>query len=404
MKQILPFVKHRDQHKLVVVDKYNKFGFTTKCGNSIIDAQAGAYAFSLGYQNEEILDYIRSSMDGVPYVRANKYITSESVLRLQNKWSALSDSYLSHVFYGLGGSDALDTAIKMATEYWSALGQDDKNQIITFKDSYHGSTVAASYLCGMPVMNKQSPALKPNWVHYIDQPYHSEEESLKQLEAKVIELDGKVSAIIKEPVTLLGGVIKCSDEYHQVIRDICDKHNILLIVDDVATCGGKLGKFFGYQTMGVLPDIVTTAKSLTAGFAQLSATFTNERVGLVLEQKPFMTGWTFTPPMPGIYAAEKVCEIIQRNNLLKNVDDIENWIKDSCNALDDKIETFRVVGTFAAIQIKNDAEITRMKLFKKGLIVGSTCINGDQLLQMVLPINMQKQDVDAIFSVLNGVL
>lgn len=404
MKQILPFVRHRDPHKLVVVDKYNPFGFTTKCGNSIIDAQAGAYAFSLGYQNEEILDHIRSSMDVVPYVRANKYITAEPILQLQDKWSALSDNYLSHVFYGLGGSDALDTAIKIATEYWSALGHSDKNQIITFKDSYHGSTVAASYLCGMPVMNNQTPALKPDWIHYVDQPYHSEEESLKQLKAKVIELDGKVSAIIKEPVTLLGGVIKCSDEYHQAIRNICDEHDILLIVDDVATCGGKLGKFFGYQTMGVLPDIVTTAKSITAGFAQLSATFTNERVGLVLEQKPFMTGWTFTPPMPGIYAAEKVCDIIQRDNLLNNVGNIEKWIADACVSLGNRIEGFRVVGTFAAIKIKNDAEIARIKSFKKGLVIGSTCVNGDQLLQMVLPINMQKQHIDMVFNVLDGVL
>lgn len=404
MKQILPFIKHRETNKLFVVDEYSKFGFTTKCGNSVIDGQAGAYAFSLGYRNEEILDHIRHGMDSVPYVRANKYLTSEAIIDVQESWASFSNCYLSHVFYGVGGSDSLDTAIKMAIEYWDILGFSQKNQIITFRDSYHGSTVAASYLCGMPVMNRQSPGLNPGLVHYVKNSYISEEESLADLEAKIKALNGKVAAIIKEPVSLLGGVIRCSDEYHKAIRKICNDNSILLIVDDVATCGGKLGKFFGYQTMGIQPDIVTTAKSITAGFAQLSATFTNQQVGSVLERRPFMTGWTFTPPMPGIYAAQKVCEIIIRDNLLNNITIIENLLIAECTKLEDKIQGFRVIGTFAAIKISSDSELARMKLFKKGLVVGSTYVNGDHLLQLVLPINIDEWHIKEIFSILNNVL
>jgi adenosylmethionine-8-amino-7-oxononanoate aminotransferase len=419
MKQILPFTKH--SHSSRQIKEYDAFGYTTADGQHFIDAQSTFYSYSLGFKNAEILQAIHDGMSDVPYVRANKDVTHAAILELQDRWSSLSDGYLTNVFYGLGGSDSVDTSIKLALNYHDILGEPQRTQIISFRTSYHGSTLSGTYVSGFDYMNLQTTAIKPDWIHYTSQPYFrgnatpeeresEEERCLKQLRDLIGYVGpNRIAAIIQEPISWVSGVVECSESYHSAIKAICNDYGILLIVDDVATCGGKLGTYFGYQRLKMQPDIVCSAKSLTAGFAQLSATFCNSKVGTVIERRPMVHGWTFCPAMPGVYAALKTIEILRRDDLmLVKPNEIALRMTTRAQQLIEagKISDFRVCGTFASLVLNTGSnyERARISAMKHGIMLGAHCLGPTSFLSIGVPLNIDSDTLNAIFDGLSEVL
>ena len=415
MKQILPFAKSSAK-ELKVVQKYNKHSFIDQDGKEIFDAQSGNGAFPFGFDCAEIIDYVAQKIKEVPFVRANNYTTSEAVLQLNEKFKQLSHGRFTHVFYGLSGSDSTETAIKMALSYWKAKRKPEKNKVISFLHGYHGSSFVASSLTGMKAFHKPFKNVLPfEWSIHVNQPrwfgvkteseiQTIEFESLVELENAIIENGpDSIAAIIKEPFSWQSGVHPSSKNYYQKLSDICHKYDILLIIDDICTGGGKLGTYFGHEWMGIDCDISCNAKGITGGFFPLSATFCNEEVGSVLYDSNFIHGWTFCPSMAGVYSALKTIELWEKSN---KVSDISKAMQKCAVNLLDKglIEGYRVEGVFCGIDIKPEFANGKIEntLWKNG--IQTTCYRFDPVLRFILPLSVTQEEIKKLFSSLGNAL
>lgn len=418
MKQLLPFSKTAE-HDLRVVSHYGKHSFFLSSGKEIFDAQSGNGAFPLGFENSEIVDFVAEKVKGVPFVRANNATTSQAVLELNEKFKELSNGKYAYVFYGLGGSDSIETALKMALVYWRAKGRSSKKKVISFLHGYHGSTFVSGSATGIRNFHRPlKPLLPLPWTLHADQPRwygpkspgeikEIEENSLLNLENLILNEGAEnIAAILKEPFSWQSGVHAPSREYYQQLRAICDRHEILLIVDDICTGAGKLGAYFGSEWMGIDCDISCNAKGISAGFFPLSATFCSKEVGDALYDTHFIHGWTYSPPLAGVFSALKAIEVIQRDDLLNRALAIENKVSACAKKLfdDGLIEGYRAKGVFCGIDIKD--ELARGKIEKtlwdNGIQL--SCYRFDPILRTILALTTSDAEIEALFFKLEKVL
>lgn len=418
MKQILPFSKTAE-HDLRIVEKYGKHSFFLKGGKEIFDAQSGNGAFPLGFQSPEIIDDVANRMGSVPFVRANNATTSDPILELNQKFTELSKGKFKFVFYGLSGSDSIETALKMALVYWRTKGMPGKKKIISFLHGYHGSTFASGSATGIRNFHRPLKPLLPfQWTTHINQPRWYgpksaeeiravEQESLQELE-QLIANDGadNIAAIVKEPFSWQSGVHPPSLEYYKSLRKICDDNQLLLIVDDVCTGAGKLGTYFGSEWMGIDCDISCNAKGISAGFFPLSATFCNQEVGEAIYDTHFIHGWTYSPPLAGIYSALKSIEILERLDLVSRSLEIESRVAQRAEELFQRglIEGYRSKGVFCGIDIKDELAKGKIEqtLWNSGIQL--SCYRFDPILRTILALTITNEEIDSLFLRLGEIL
>lgn len=418
MKQILPFAVS-SHLELRNIKEYKKHSFITKDGKEIFDAQSGTGTFSLGFDCKEIPEYVAQEILKYPFVRSNNYTTSDAVLKLNEKFGELSHGKYTHVFYGLSGSDAVETAIKMAVTYWKAKRQSTKVKIISFLHGYHGSSFVSSSATGMKAFHKPYSKILPfPWTIHVNQPrWHGikskeeitliEQESLNELrEAITREGAETIAAIIKEPFSWQSGVHPPSKEYFKELRAICDEHHILLIIDDIATGAGKLGSYFGSEWTGIDWDISCNGKALTGGFFPLSATFCNKEVGNLLYDSHFIHGWTYCPSMAGVLSALKTIEIYEKTNIMSRSSEIEAELKLCAEELlqQNVIEGYRAAGIFCGIDIKKEAASKKIEeaLWNNGVQI--TCYRFDPVFRVVLPLSVSNEEIKLLFTKLGKTL
>lgn len=276
-------------------------------GNKILDGMAGLWCVNLGYGRTELIDAATKQMHQLPYYNSFFQTAHPPVIELSAILSEISPAQFNHAFFTGSGSEANDTVIKLIRRYWDLLGKTDKKTIISRKNAYHGSTVAASSLGGMDEMHKQTGVLMPGVVH-IEQPYHyglggdlSEEafglQQAQLLEGKILELGAEnVSAFIGEPVQGAGGVIIPPASYWPEIQRICKHYDILLVADEVITGFGRLGEWFGSTRLGIEPDLMPFAKGVTSGYLPLGGVMVSKRVTDVVVAKggEFAHGYTYS--------------------------------------------------------------------------------------------------------------
>lgn len=418
MKQLLPFSKSAGQD-MRIISRYGKHSFFLENGKEIFDAQSGNGAFPLGFDCPNLIDYVADNLKGVPFVRANNSTTAAPILALNAKFKALSHGKFSHVFYGLGGSDSIETAMKMALTYWKSKGKPSKNRFISFLHGYHGSTFAAGSATGIRNFHRPFRNTLPlPWTIHANQPRwfgqtpHSEIEqienqSLVELE-QLIQAEGRdqIAAIIKEPFSWQSGVHPPSKPYYQRLRALCDQYEILLIVDDVCTGAGKLGTYFGAEWMGIDCDISCNAKGISGGFFPLSATFCNQEVGDVLYEAHFIHGWTYSPPMTGVFSALKAIEMLEQQDLIARVRDIEIKVTQCAQRLLDAglLQGFRAEGAFCGMDILSELAKNKIELILWDHGVQMSCYRFDPVLRTILPMTISDQEIESLFQVLETVL
>ena len=251
-------------------------------GEEIIDGMAGLWCVNIGYGREELADVAARQMRELPFYNTFFQTTHVPALMLSKKLAELAPGDLNTVFFANGGSDANDTNLRMVRTYWAEKGQPDRNVIISRWNAYHGSTVGGASLGGMKGMHGQGGLPIPG-IEFIDQPHWWDEggdmtpdefglERARQLETKIKEVGAdKVAAFIAEPIQGAGGVVIPPETYWPEIQRICKKYDILLIVDEVICAFGRTGNWFGSQTLGITPDIMTIAKGLSSGYIPIGA-------------------------------------------------------------------------------------------------------------------------------------
>jgi putrescine aminotransferase len=291
------------------------------------------------------------------------------------------------VFFTNSGSEANDTVIRMVRYYWALRGQPQRQVIIARRNAYHGSTVGAASLCGMPWMHAQAGLPIPGIVH-IEQPYafglagdqdpaEFGRAVARQLERAIVDLGpDKVAAFIGEPVQGAGGAIIPPDTYWPEIQRICDAHGILLVADEVITGFGRLGQWFGSQHYGIRPDLMPFAKGVTSGYQPLGGVLVGDRVAdvLVADGGEFFHGFTYSGHPVACAVASATLDVLQREHLVERARDVvipafaARW-----RTLADHphVGEARSVGLIGALELVRDRH--SRERFAKDLKAGERC-------------------------------
>ena len=355
-------------------------------GHQILDAMSGLWCVNLGYGREELTQAAYKQMQELPYYNNFFQCTHPPAIELSSKLGAISPADLNHVFFTGSGSEANDTVVRMVRHYWQLLGQPEKQIILSRKNAYHGSTVAAASLGGMSGMHEQGGLPIPN-IHHIAQPYWFEEggdndpdafglEVAQELEHAINHYGVEnIAGFIAEPIQGAGGVIIPPESYWPAIQNIIDEHKILLIVDEVITGFGRLGEWFATDVYQIKPDLIPFAKGVTSGYLPLGGVLVNDKVTDVISKGgEFVHGFTYSGHPAACAVALENLEIIERENILELVKNKtapyleERWKKLSDHPL---IGEARIKGLVAAIEISNNKE-TRGR-FSSDISAGSIC-------------------------------
>ena len=303
---------------------------TDSDGNKILDGMAGLWCVNLGYGRHEMAEVAARQMKELPYYNTFFMTTHVPAIALAQEVAKLTPEGMNNIFFAASGSEANDTNIRMVRTYWAVKGKPEKSHIISRKNAYHGSSVGSGSLGGMVHMHAQGGMPIPG-IHHINQPDWWNEGGdvepeafglarAQELEAKILELgEENVAAFIAEPVQGAGGVIVPPDSYWPEIQRICDKYEILLIADEVICGFGRTGNWFGSETMGIRPDIMTIAKGLSSGYQPIGGSVASDEVAQVMGSTEFNHGYTYSGhPVAAAVALENL-RIMQEEKIVEHV-------------------------------------------------------------------------------------
>ena len=304
-----PFTDHHDLGKkgARIITRAAGVYIYDSDGNKILDGMAGLWCVNLGYGRQDLIDAATRQMQELPFYNSFFQTANPPAIELSELLSQVSPPQFNMAFFTGSGSEANDTMIKLVRRYWDLVEQPSKKVIISRKNAYHGSTIAAGTMGGMEAMHKQTGLDIPGFDH-IEQPYYfglggdlsPKAFGLKQarlLEEKILELGAEnVAAFVGEPVQGAGGVIIPPDNYWPEIQRICRKYDLLLVADEVITGFGRLGEWFGSQRMGFEPDLMPFAKGVTSGYLPLGGVLVGDRVADVVGSTggEFAHGFTYS--------------------------------------------------------------------------------------------------------------
>ncbi len=259
-------------------------------GHELIDGFAGLWCVNAGYGQESIVEAATKQLRELPYATGYFGLGAESPIRLASRLADAAPGNLDHVFFTLGGSDAVDSTVRFVRYYWHARGLPGKDQFISLEQGYHGSSTVGAGLTALPAFHAGF-GVPYDWQHKIPSHYSYRnpvgsdptaiiEASKAQLLAKVEELGGaeRVAAFYAEPIQGSGGVLVPPPGWMKAMRDLCTELDILFIADEVITGFGRTGPLFACADEGIVPDMITTAKGLTSGYVPMGAVFMSDPV------------------------------------------------------------------------------------------------------------------------------
>lgn len=369
-----PFTDHKDLRgagSRIITRADGPFIYDSE-GNELLDGMAGLWCVNVGYGRHELAEAAYAQMKELPYYNSFFRCSTPTPVLLSKRLAEIAPDGMNQVFYGSSGSESNDTALRLVRYYWALEGKPKKNLIISRKNAYHGSTVAGASLGGMAGMHDQLGGAVPGIVHVM-MPYafelalpgESEHDfglrAAKAVEDAILEAGAEnVAAFIGEPVQGAGGVKIPPASYWPEIQRICRKYDVLLMLDEVITGYGRTGQWFAAQSMGIEPDMMTTAKALTSGYQPLSALFVGDRVASTIVDKggEFFHGYTYSGHPVACAVALANLDIIEKEGLVERVREETGpyFRKALTEALADHgiVGEVRTIGLMGAIEIVSD--------------------------------------------------
>lgn len=308
---------------------------TDATGQTLIDGFAGLWCVNAGYGQDSVIEAATRQLRDLPYATGYFGLGSEPPIRLAARLADHAPGDLDHVYFTLGGSDAVDSTVRFARYYWNARGLPQKDQFLSLEQGYHGSSTVGAGLTALPVFHAGF-GLPMDWQHKIPSHYTYRNPvggdpaaviaaSVAQLRAKVAEVGGpdRVAAFYAEPIQGSGGVLVPPAGWMKAMRDVCTELDILFIADEVITGFGRTGQWFGTGTYGLRPDIVSLAKGLTSAYFPMSASMISDRIWQVLADTSdatgaFMHGFTYSGHPVGSAIALANLDLIEREGLVDN--------------------------------------------------------------------------------------
>jgi adenosylmethionine-8-amino-7-oxononanoate aminotransferase len=351
-------------------------------------------------------------------------------IELAEKVASLAPGDLNRVFFTSGGSEAVESAIKLARQYFKLEGHPNKYKIIAREIAYHGTSLGALSATGITGLRQPFEPLTPGGYHVPNTntyrlPFGMRESELVETIAEKIEFEGPdtVAAVILEPVQNAGGCFTPPEGYFQRVREICDEYDVLFISDEVICSWGRLGEWFGAQRFDYQPDLITTAKGLTSAYAPMGGVIASDRVAepFLHGTNSFMHGFTFAGhPICAAVALANI-EVMEREGIIENVRENEPKLRAMLDSLRDLpiVGDVRGAGYFQAIElVKNketkesfsDAESETLlrgflsgELFGRGLICRADD-RGDPVIQLSPPLIAGPEQFEEIEQILRSVL
>lgn len=304
-------------------------------GRKLLDGFGGLYCVNVGYGQESIIEAIAEQAKELAYYHAYAGHGTEASINLAKMVMDRAPDHMSKVYFGLSGSDANETNIKLVWYYNNILGRPEKKKIISRWRGYHGSGLMTGSLTGLSAFQKKFD-LPLERVFHTTAPYYYRRADLAMNEADFvahcvselemrIEREGAdtIAAFIGEPVLGTGGIVPPPEGYWKAISAVLEKHDILLIADEVVTGFGRLGSMFGSDHYDLKPDLITIAKGLTSAYAPLSGTIVSDKMWKVLEKGtdengPIGHGWTYSAHPIGAAAGVANLKLIDELGLVQN--------------------------------------------------------------------------------------
>ncbi|MEP2031234.1 MAG: aminotransferase class III-fold pyridoxal phosphate-dependent enzyme [Paracoccaceae bacterium] len=398
-------------------------------GKKLLDAFAGLYCVNVGYGRAEIAEAIAAQAHQLAYYHAYVGHGTEASITLAKMVIDRAPSNMSKVYFGLGGSDANETNVKLVWYYNNILGRPKKKKIISRWRGYHGSGLVTGSLTGLELFHKKFD-LPLNQVIHTEAPYYFRRDDLDMSETEftahcaqkleqLIESEGaeNIAGFIGEPVLGTGGIVPPPKGYWAAIQAILKKHDILLIADEVVTGFGRIGSIMGSTHYGMEPDIITIAKGLTSAYAPLSGSIVSDKVWKVLEDGtdefgPIGHGWTYSAHPIGAAAGVANLKLIDDLNLIENNKIIGDYLRAGLvERLADhsNVGDIRGVGMLAAIEFVEDKRSRKFfdaaagkgaqvaaALAAKG-VIGRAMPQGD-ILGFAPPFCLTKEEADIVIT------
>lgn len=318
-------------------------------GTKLLDGFAGLYCVNVGYGRQEIAEAIADQAKSLAYYHSYVGHGTEASITLAKMVMDRAPKGMSKVYFGLGGSDANETNVKLVWYYNNILDRPEKKKIISRWRGYHGSGLVTGSLTGLELFHKKFD-LPLERVHHTTAPYYFRRPDLAMNEADftahcvaeleaLIEREGPdtIAAFIGEPVLGTGGLVPPTAGYWEAIQAVLRRHDILMIADEVVTGFGRLGSMFGSAHYGIEADFITIAKGLTSAYAPLSGSIVSDRVWKVLEQGtdengPIGHGWTYSAHPIGAAAGVANLKLIDELGLVKNAGETGAYLQTAMRA------------------------------------------------------------------------
>jgi len=349
---------------------------TDRDGNRFLDAFAGLYCVNIGYGRQEVAEAIAEQARELAYYHAYVGHGTEASITLAQMVMDRAPDHMSKVYFGLGGSDANETNIKLVWYYNNIRGLPQKKKIISRWRGYHGSGLMSGSLTGLSLFHQKFD-LPLDAVLHTTSPYYFRRDDLSLSEAEfsakcaadleeLIAREGAdtIAAFIAEPLLGTGGIVPPPAGYWEAIQPVLQKHDILLIADEVVTGFGRMGSMFGSPHYGITPDIMTIAKGLTSAYAPLSGSIISNKVWKVLEDGtdefgPLGHGWTYSAHPIGAAAGVANLKLLDSLNLVENARDTGAYFNQTMHtalAEHAQVGEVRGDGMLCAVELVEDRE------------------------------------------------
>jgi putrescine aminotransferase len=423
---IHPFTDHEELHRdgTHVIQSAQGCHVIDESGRRLLDGLAGLWCVNVGYGRREIADAVHRQILELSYYPSFFNSTTEPAILLAEKLASLAPRGIGRVFFSNSGSEANETALKLIRAWHHACGTPEKSKILSRSFSYHGVCLATTSMTGLASCRDPFDLPLTGFLE-VPAPYaygagsslSHEEYAAWCLEetARIIEREGagSIAALFAEPVQGAGGVIVSPPGHLRALRELCRRHDILFVADEVITAFGRLGAWFASTLWDLEPDLVTMAKGITSGYVPLAATAVCDRIADTLSQAGYLAhGFTYSGHPVAAAAALANIEILEREKLVERVrDDVGPYFQDKLASLaaHPAVAEVRGFGLIGAIElVRPPAQNTPAALGIRAAAIARSqgiIVRGIRdLVALAPPLVIARDEIDFLFAALQCTL